>query len=286
MKLVITGGQGNLASTFNLIKGNEHEVFLPTHKDLDITIPDTIREFLKNNKIEHVIHAAAITNLEYCEENPEQAFLVNSLGSKHIAQLTAELNIPVTYISTEAVFSGNATVPYSEASLQMQPRNVYGWSKLVGEWWTSKFNSNSRIIRLGWLYGPDIHKDKKFVTAISKLLIKKADISVINDIYGSPTYVMDAAMEILKIIENDEKGLFHIANHGGTSRYKLAVKMKSILNSTSLITPVSESEYPSTLDRAKYSILKTNRAEHTLRNWEDALEEYLNLQRENLKNEI
>ena len=195
----------------------------------------TIRPFV-------VYHLAAETDLEKCETNPDHAYETNTLGTQNVCIAAKNTGATVVYISTAGVFDGSKLEPYTEFD-KVNPINTYGKSKYQGEKIVESLMMKYFIVRAGWMIGGGI-KDKKFVAKIMKQLnngIKK--LYIVNDKFGTPTYVVDFAMFLSFLSQTEYYGLYHAACTGVGSRLDVAAKILQYLNRTDVdLVPVS-SEY-------------------------------------------
>lgn len=232
-KILITGCGGMLGSSvYKHLKEEGYEV-LATDIDLDETwlsyldVRDlnSAREIAMKFRPDIILHLAALTNLEYCEDKKEEAYNTNYIGTKNIALICKSRNIPLVYISTAGVFDGTA-IRYSEEDIP-NPINVYGKSKLYGEIGIQNMLEKYFIVRAGWMVGGG-KKDKKFISyMLSQIKEGRESFKVVNDKFGTITYTLDFAKNLEKLFNTKQYGLYHMACHGETSRYEL---MQHILN--------------------------------------------------------
>lgn len=277
--VLLTGGSGALGSSLQKsLAGEKRPIRLipPSHEEFDVTNFAQTDSFMKKAKVDVILHCAALTDLEMCQKEPKLAFEVNTLGTRNMALLASKYKARLVYISSEAVYSGyRRRRPYTEDDIPSSPLNFYGWTKLMGEWWAREVCLNYAVIRPGWLFGPTPELDKKFVTKIVDLIKAGEQVRAINDIFGSPTYSMDAAEKILEIVENEREGIFHIVNTGSATRYAMAKLITEVFVPSADIEPVGSDCFPSTIRRSRYSVLKSKYSFLRMRDWESALRFYL-----------
>ena len=168
MKLLVTGSTGMLGSSMIpiLVKRGYEVVtsnFLYSH--MDITDIEQVRKTAKLAQPDMILHLAAETDVDRCEREPTHAFQVNTWGTRNVALVCKELKIPMLYVSTIGVFSGEKKEPYIETD-EAIPANVYGVSKLAGEKWVKSLVKHYFIVRAGWMIGGGPTRDKKFVGKI------------------------------------------------------------------------------------------------------------------------
>jgi dTDP-4-dehydrorhamnose reductase len=216
-----------------------------------------------------------MANVEACERDPDTAYAVNGLGTRHVALACQRLGVPLLYVSTDFVFDGSKREPYYEWD-QPNPLGHYGRSKLAGECVVRELLPRHFIVRISWLFGKN---GKNFVSGI--LAKAKADgmVRVVNDQTGSPTYAPDLSAAITRLIETDYYGVYHISNSGSCTWHAFASEAVRLKGVNAKVMPISSAEFPTPTRRPAYSVLKNFCWEKTfgapLRPWQDALKEYL-----------
>lgn len=244
-------------------------------KDLDITDRNKADRFLYEHKPDVLINCAAYTAVDKAEKEIEICMRVNRDGAMILAELCSKYQIKYVYPSSESVFGGEQKVPYNEKDLT-NPQNIYGKSKLLGEKAVMTSNSDSLILRAGWLYG---FHGKNFVKTIAQISKEKRTIKVVNDQFGNPTNADVFCLCLLKLLDADAKGIFHCADEGTVSRYTFAQEIINILGYQCFVEPCTTEEYPLPAPRAKYMGLDCGKIEAklgiTLRNWRIVLKDYI-----------
>ncbi len=259
IKTLIIGANGMLG--FDLCKVFPEAVKL-THGELDITNRNQVLESIRIIKPDLMINAAAYTDVEGCEDKKELAFQVNGYGPEYIAEACNKIGATLVHFSTDYVFDGSKT-EYIESDTP-NPINVYGQSKLLGEQNIAENMDDYRIIRISWLFGTH---GKNFVETMLKLSSDMAEVKVVNDQFGKPTYTVDLARRIEEISEL-EAGIYHLTNEGVCSWYEFASAF--IGNAI----PCTSEEFPRKAKRPKYSVLVNTKTE-SMRHWKEALKDYL-----------
>jgi len=280
MKILITGYLGMLGS--DLVKlldeENQHELILTDIEELDITNLEEVKEMLRQEKPEAVINVAAYTDVDGCETNRELAYNVNSIGPKNLAIACGEIGAKLLHISTDYVFPGKNTQPYKEDDAT-GPQSYYGVTKLKAEEFIEESMENFFIVRTAWLYGID---GKNFVKTMLYLAENNPEITVVNDQRGSPTFTVDLAKGIIELVKTDKYGIYHLTNSGECTWYDFANDIFELANVDVEVKPVTTAEYPTPAKRPEYSVLsleKWNNSGFTpMRNYKDALKEYLKLE--------
>jgi dTDP-4-dehydrorhamnose reductase len=188
---------------------------------LDVTRPEQVSEAFERIKPDYVIHLAALTDLEYCEQNPHEAYEVNTWGTRNVAECADRRGIPIVSMSTAGVFDGGQS-QYCEEDVA-RPLSVYGKSKYAGDLVVGRLEKGI-ILRAGWMMGGGPAKDKKFVGKILRQLrAGSRQLTVVDDKFGSPCYAGDVANAIYYLLPNGGHGLFHGASDGGgASRFEVA----------------------------------------------------------------
>ncbi len=246
---------------------------------LDIEDLNQIKTIISKVNPDLLFHLAAETDVDKCELDPDHAYRVNVLGTQNLASVSKEHNIQMSYVGTCGIFDGKKQVAYNENDVT-NPVSVYAKTKLEGERIVKALINKHFIFRVGWMMGGE-KNDKKFVAKIVKLILTKKEIFVVDDKFGSPTYTVDLARAMTKIIKGGFYGLYHLTNTGSCSRYELACKIRDILNKKEVvIKPISSHDFPLPAPRPDSEVsesmnLKLIGFDGIMRPWQDALEDYL-----------
>ncbi|WP_160140889.1 dTDP-4-dehydrorhamnose reductase [Bacillus sp. SLBN-3] len=271
MKILVTGGSGQLGSEIIRQLKDAGRLFMaPERSELDVTDAEQTTEFIDRTAPDIIIHCAAFTDVDRAEEEQERAFLVNATGTMHIAEAASAVGAVLVYISTDYVFDGKKKDPYLEMDHPV-PLNAYGKSKLAGEEAVRKTISRHYIVRTSWVFGG---AGPNFIKKILTLSKTNNTLKVVDDAMGSPTYTVDLAGAILRLIQTDRFGTFHLANGGACSWYDLATEAIRLSGSPITILPCSSEEYPSKADRPRYSVLGNHKTQ-PLPQWQNAVKRYL-----------
>jgi len=271
MRVVITGANGQLGRALQEAL-QEHELFLidlPQHDVTDPRIVGTIAECSPDL----VIHAAAMTDVDGCERDPDLAFRVNEVGTRNVAEVCRICDAGLLYVSTDYVFDGSKREPYLESD-RPNPVCVYGKSKLAGEVVVRELLTRHYVVRTAWLYGPG---GRNFVTKILELAADREELSVVTTEVGSPTYAPDLAAAIARLIQHSLYGTYHLVNEGSCSRFEFAERILELAGKTHVALQGAQryerlAAVPA--NAALRNLAASTQLGITLRPWQEALRAY------------
>jgi dTDP-4-dehydrorhamnose reductase len=279
-KILVTGGNGQLGKELQELSPaySQFEFFFLTREDMPIYQFELVRNYFNTLKPAYCVNCAAYTAVDKAESEKDLAFQINGESVGVLAAVCKEHNTKFIHISTDYVFNGEGTYPYTE-NFPTDPINVYGASKLQGENEAMQLNAGSIIIRTSWVYSSF---GKNFVKTMMRLMNEKDEVKVVNDQIGSPTYAADIAEVILNIIadcqskiSNWRPGLYNFTNEGILSWYDFAVAIKEITRSPCDIRSIPTSAYPTPAKRPAYSVLDKTKIQETfgiqLKDWKESL---------------
>ena len=283
MVVLVTGAKGQLGQSLQFIAPNYPElqfVFCDS-KDLDITDLNNVKQIFKQFKPAYCINAAAYTAVDKAESEPEKAHSINVIGAKNLATVCAAHSTVLLHISTDFVFDGTASKPYTESDIP-NPTGVYGQTKLDGEKAIQEIWNKHYIIRTSWVYS---QFGNNFMKTMLRLASERDSISVVNDQIGTPTNAVDLAEVILKILTEHSKrntehyGIYNFSNEGQCSWYDFAKKIFEVNNITINLKPIPTSSFPTPAKRPSYSVLDKAKIKSTfgseisgeIKSWEDIL---------------
>jgi len=239
-------------------------------KMLDVTNLSNVLEVCRKLKPSAIVHLAAETDLEVCEKDPQHAYMVNAVGTYHMALAAKELGIKLVYVSTAGVFDGTKKGEYTEKD-KPNPQNIYGASKHLGELAVTLLDDYI-IARVCWMFGGGKDKDKKFVAKIWNQL-DKPEIKAVTDQIGSPTYAKDLIAHIKELLLKDAKGIYNLANAGVASRYDVAKEIVKISGKKVVVKKAKMSDFGLIANRTYNEGLRPSLK--TIRPWQEALREYI-----------
>ena len=275
-KVLVTGARGMLGQDLcPILEDNGYEVVETDVDTLNITDFDMVKKVLKMEKPDIVIHCAAYTNVDKAEDDLKIATNINVKGTENLAKYCGKNDITLVYISTDYVFDGTKTTPYTPED-KPKPINNYGLTKYKGELAVQKFCKKFYIARTSWLYG--IHGKNFVKTMIS--LKSRPKLKVVDDQIGCPTWTVELANGIVRLLTEEPFGIYHICGSGKTSWYGFAKKIFELISTEDnkeglTLKPCTTEEFPCPAKRPKYSVMD-NRG--YCRKWETALKDYIKLE--------
>jgi dTDP-4-dehydrorhamnose reductase len=285
----LIGNKGMLGSEVEKLLIKNNLTFLSSGREVDVTDYSAIERHGREKKIEWIVNCSGYTRVNKAEEEKESAFKINREGVKNISLYCLKKEAKLIHISTDYVFEGNKKESYGyNENDKVNPLSVYGKSKLAGEEEVKKILDEYFILRTAWLYGLN---GNNFVSTILRLFREKKVVRVVDDQWGSPTYTVDLAEVILKIIRSGSGkfGIYHFTNEGVVNWYEFARVIYDRAERLCLlpgnrqveIKAIKTKEYPTAVIRSKYLVLSKDKIKREfnlkIRNWDEALEDFLSL---------
>ncbi len=282
MRVAVIGANGQLGcDVCRAFLDAGHDVIRLNHDDMDIADFTSAAKQLEEAKAKIVINTAAMHNVDACELDPARAFAVNAIGARNLAILSNKLEFVLIHISTDYVFDGKKQSPYVETDCPM-PLNVYGNSKLAGEFFVQTMSKKHFVLRVSGLYGTNPCRAKggrNFVALMLKLASERDEVRVVDDEVLTPTFTEDVARQIVALSKVDNYGLYHATAQGCCSWYKFAVKIFELSSVKTKLSVANPNDFPAKVPRPKYSVLENNRLKSLnldiMPTWEDGLRRYL-----------
>lgn len=282
MKVAVLGANGQLGSdVLGAFQSHGDEVQALTHSDIEVASLDAVSRCLREIRPQVVVNTAAMHQVENCEREPENAFAVNGLGARNLALLSRELGAVLLHVSTDYVFDGNHNSPYEEHDAP-RPLNVYGNTKLAGEYFVRSTVERHFVLRTSAIYGKHPCRAKgglNFIDLMLKLARERGRVRVVDSEFVTPTPTRELAQQIVVLSRSDCYGLYHATAEGSCSWYEFAREIFALTNTQVNLEVAGPDEFPAKVPRPKYSVLE-NRALHNqhlsvFRPWQDGLREYL-----------
>lgn len=285
MNILVTGCNGQLGNEMQLQakENGQHryyftDVVIPENsiaQKLDITNEQEVDTFVEKNEIDCIVNCAAYTAVDKAESNEELCDLLNNIAPGYLAKAVGKRGGSIVQISTDYVFDGTSYKPVTEEQPTC-PNSVYGRTKLAGEERVKANCKNHLIIRTAWLYSTF---GNNFVKTMIRLGQEKAELGVIFDQVGTPTYARDLATAIFTAINQGiVPGIYHFSNEGVISWYDFTKAIHRIAGITTChVKPLHTMEYPTPAARPHYSVLDKTKIKNTygieIPYWEDSLRE-------------
>lgn len=283
MVVLVTGGAGQLGQSLQFIAPNYPDIqfVFCTSSELDIANLESCKEIFSKHQPDYCINAAAYTAVDKAESEPKKAHLINTIGAKNLAEVCKKCDVILLHISTDFVFDGKKTVPYTEEDLP-NPTGVYGQTKLDGEIMIQQTYEKHFIIRTSWVYS---QFGNNFMKTMLRLAAERDSLSVVNDQIGTPTNAVDLAETLVKIITfniqhpTSNFGIYNFSNEGQCSWYDFAKKIFEINNIRINLQPIPTTNFPTPAKRPNYSVLDKSKIKETfslkIKNWEESLKTFI-----------
>lgn len=289
----MTGAAGMLGVAIRAELAGSSHTLIPTGYPgqeglvpMDIRDWDQVRRCICDQQPEVVLHLAAETDVDRCEQQPDHAYTTNALGTENLAWACREQGAVMVYISTANVFDGEKPEPYTEYD-RTGSINVYGRSKLEGERAVERALGRYFILRAGWMVG-GWEIDKKFVYKIVQRCRVERQLKVVDDKFGSPTFTVDFARNLMPLIQTERYGTYHMANQGVGSRLEIAQEVVRLLGQEREIEicPISSAEFPLPAPRPRSEMLRNLKLEligmNHMPHWKTSLRRYIEENRDRL----
>lgn len=274
-KILVTGCSGQLGRAIQREYENDGAKLLCTDvAELDITDSAQVMEYMRLQRPDVILNCAAYTAVDDCERAWDLAYRINAIGPRNLAIAARETGAKLVHISTDYVFDGEGTSPYTEFDA-VNPVSAYGKTKLAGERFVAQFAERFFIIRTAWLYG----EGKNFVRTMLRLAETHDAVSVVKDQLGTPTSAAEVARLMHRLEPTENYGLFHGTCEGSCSWADFASEIFRLAGTSTKVNYVTTEEYGSPTKRPAYSVLDNYMlrltTDYRMADWEAALREYL-----------
>lgn len=276
MRILVTGVSGQLGYDVERElerRGIEHLGTSP--RELDITDREAVERLMEAYRPDAAIHCAAYTKVDLAEDEPERCWAVNADGTRNMAAACRKTGAKLLYISTDYVFPGTGERSY-ETGDPTGPVNTYGRSKLAGELAVQSLLEKYFIVRISWVFGKN---GNNFVKTMLRLAETKAELSVVCDQIGSPTYTADLAPLLCDMVQTERYGVYHATNEGTCAWSEFAEAIFELAGRQVVVHPIPTSAYPTRAARPLNSRMSKERLRdngfQALPEWKDALARYL-----------
>ena len=280
LKIILTGSSGQVgAHVLPLLRG--HEVIAPKRYELDLNDVSAVRKFIEKSAPQLVINPAAYTAVDKAETEPDAAYAINAHAPEAIARACKTIGAPLIHFSTDYVYDGNATRPWTEQDAA-RPISVYGASKLAGEAAIAASGCAHIILRTSWVYSKF---GKNFLLTMQRLAAEKEFLRVVADQYGTPNWAGTIASAVAHIVEKPAaqlaavSGVFNLNSHGATSWHGFASAIVAAGTRQIPVHAISTADFPTPAKRPAYSVLDAGKFEcafgFAMPFWGDALAQCL-----------
>jgi len=285
-KILVTGCNGQLGRAIRKAYEQDEVTFVNTDImegegviALDITKIEQVMALVLAEKPDVIINCAAHTNVDGCEKEWDLAYQINAIGPRNLSIAANAVDAKMIHVSTDYVFEGNGTVPYTEFDAP-NPVSAYGKTKLEGENFVKEFAKKHFIFRTAWLYGDG----KNFVKTMLRLSETYDAVNVVCDQVGTPTSAKELAKMIRHLEGTDNYGTFHATCEGNTNWAAFTEEIFKLTGKTTKVNHVTSEQYaqmnPASAKRPAFSILDNYMlkltSDYRMADWHDALKEYLN----------
>lgn len=267
MKLLITGANGQLGRCLqDVLADTEHEVIALDRSGLDIGDAEAVNRIVDQHQPQAIINAAAYTAVDQAESEPELAARINTTGPENLAKAAERHSALLIHISTDYVFDGSKTTPYTEEDAT-NPQGVYGQTKLDGEKAVQQHCSRHVILRTAWVFS---EYGNNFVKTMLRLGKERDELGVVADQIGCPTYagtIAGAACSVLHAFSEDraQYGVYHYCGDESVSWYEFArcvfevAERRGELPEPPQVNPITTKDYPTPATRPAYSVLSSDK---------------------------
>jgi dTDP-4-dehydrorhamnose reductase len=285
MRILLTGSNGQVGTEFRKLGQRTAEIISTRSRELDLTREEEIRRFVRDLKPNVIVNAAAFSDVDAAERNWDACFAINAMAPVVLAEEAHRLGALLIHYSTDQVFDGNKSEPYTEWD-PTSPLNVYGASKVAGEEGIASSFARALILRLSWIYSG---QGENFLRSILRLANHNTELQVANDQVGAPTSAISIARateRLIRMYANSRKtqfptGIYHLTATGATSWHGFASALLTATHQRRkpIVVPISTTEHSSFARRPKNSLLSCQRFLTTfgfqLAPWQQQLNEVL-----------
>lgn len=273
MRVTIFGASGLLGNAL-MREWSEDAVTGLSSRDADIRDAKRVQQAVLETRPEWIVLAAAYTDVDGCERNPDLAFAVNRDGAANVATAAKLVGARLVFLSSDYVFDGKKTAPY-EIGDAWNPQSVYGRTKAEAEIKLLELMPNCCIARTSWLFGTG---GKCFPDTILKLAASRSALDVVNDQRGCPTYTIDLARAITQLCRQNANGIVHVINAGDCTWFEFAQEIVRGAGLATTVRPVSSQQMARPAPRPAYSVLSPTRVQALgieMPSWRDALQRFM-----------
>ncbi|HME34285.1 MAG TPA: dTDP-4-dehydrorhamnose reductase [Candidatus Sulfotelmatobacter sp.] len=282
MKIAVVGANGQLGSDVATAFAKHGDEVVPlTHADIELSNLDSVSTRLQELRPQVVVNTAAMHHVEKCEQEPDKAFAVNGLGSRNLALVARDIGATLMHVSTDYVFDGAKGSPYEESDAP-NPLNVYGNTKLSGEYFVRNTVEKHFVVRTSAIYGRSPCRAKgglNFIELMLKLARERGEVRVVDSEFVTPTSTAEIARQLVKLSRSDFYGLYHATAEGSCSWHEFAREIFTLTATKVNLKVAGPNEFPAKVPRPRYSVLENRGLKsHELnifKPWQEGVREYL-----------
>jgi dTDP-4-dehydrorhamnose reductase len=261
MRVLLFGGNGQVGHAIQAQGTLPGEIIVSTRKDCDLADAASVRSLLQRVHPDIIVNAAAYTAVDKAESDRETCFAINAAAPGAMASEAAKIGAKLVHFSTDYVFDGTKSGPYTEEDLP-GPRNVYGASKLAGEQTVANAGGETLILRTSWVYGSH---GANFLKTMLRLGAERPELRIVADQHGAPTSAEAIAEATIRILKNAEEdrwigGVHHMTAAGQTTWYGFAQAIFARAPGPSpVLVPIATTDYPTPAARPANSVLSNEK---------------------------
>lgn len=282
MKITVIGGNGQLGNdVVRAFVSNGDEVHTLTHSDIELSSIDSVSRCVEELRPQVLVNTAAMHQVEKCEQDPGKAFAVNGVGARNLSLAAREIGAVLMHVSTDYVFDGSKGAPYEEKDAP-RPLNVYGNTKLAGEYFVRSIVDKHFVLRTSALYGKNPCRAKgglNFVELMLKLAKERDKIRVVDSEFITPTPTQELARQMFLLSRCDAYGLYHATAEGSCSWFEFAREIFALTDMKVSLLVAGPNEFPAKVARPNYSVLENHALKsqglNAFKPWQVGLREYL-----------
>lgn len=282
MKVAVIGANGQLgADVVRAFTAEGDLVTALTHQEIELSDAHSVLKAVGERTPALIVNTAAMHHVEKCEGEPDRAFAVNAIGARNLALAAREIGAVLIHVSTDYVFDGSKRAAYSEQDAP-RPLNVYGNSKLSGEYFVRSTTEKHFVLRTSAIYGKDACRAKgglNFVELMLKLAKERSGMRVVDSEIVSPTPTVDLARQMVALSRTEAYGLYHATSEGSCSWHEFAREIFALTNTRTNLEVARPDEFPAKVPRPNYSVLENcalkKKGLNLFRPWQEGLREYI-----------
>ena len=252
--------------TVDAFTQNGDEVAALTHAEIELSNLDSVSARLREIHPNVIVNTAAMHHVDKCEQDPQQAFAVNGIGSRNLATAARDLDAVLMHVSTDYVFDGEKLSPYEESDAP-RPLNVYGNTKLAGEYFVRSGVDKHFVVRTSAIYGHNPCRAKgglNFIELMLKLARERGEVKVVDSELVTPPSTGELARQLVSLSRSGFYGLYHATAEGSCSWYEFAREIFAATNTKVNLLAAGPNEFPAKVPRPKYSVLENRKLKDTV----------------------